>query len=116
MNSSELLAASVVKQIEDADSEAEQAQLAYVLGDFPKLFERKVAAARSRLEDRYRELNEHAAATTKSAQPAGGGNTDLHDSALDSGGGLPTEPSGVPATNPRLAPDGSADAGLQRDR
>lgn len=66
----ESFAAKAVKSILDADAEAEQAQLAYVLGDFPNLFERKVAAARSRLQESYRELNERSEPATGSAGAA----------------------------------------------
>jgi hypothetical protein len=45
-----------LQSIRQADSEAEQAQLAFALQDFDSYFARKVAAARSRLEERYREL------------------------------------------------------------
>lgn len=86
------LAAGAVKQIEDADLEAEQAQLALVLGDFQPYFERKVAAARSRLEDRYRELNERTNTAAKSVQPTGGGSADLSFATSGSHRGLPIEP------------------------
>mgnify|MGYP003466877988 FL=1 len=50
-----------LKSIEQADEDAERAQLAFVLGDFQAYYESRYAAARQRLEDRYRELNERAA-------------------------------------------------------
>jgi hypothetical protein len=56
----ESLAASAVESIQAADREAQEAQLAYVLGDFPSLFERKATAARERLEESYRELTKRA--------------------------------------------------------
>jgi hypothetical protein len=56
----ESLAAAAVKSIQQADDEAQEAQLAYVLGEFPKLFERKAAAARARLEETYRAFEQRA--------------------------------------------------------
>jgi hypothetical protein len=54
------IAASAVESIQAADEEALEAQLAYVLGDFLGLFERKAAAATARLEESYRELTKRA--------------------------------------------------------
>jgi hypothetical protein len=54
------IATQAAETIQAADREAQEAQLAYVLGDFPSLFERKAAAARERLEESYRELTKRA--------------------------------------------------------
>lgn len=72
----ESYAADAVQAIVDADEDSERAQLAYILGDFPKYFEGRVAAARSRMDQRYRELNERASKREADNSGASGRPTD----------------------------------------
>lgn len=75
----ESFAAKAVESILAADAEAQEAQLAYVLGKFPELFARKAAAAQARLEESYREFEQRANAargasgTDSGIGPADGG-------------------------------------------
>jgi hypothetical protein len=74
------VAASVaVAAIRQADDDAEQAQLAFVLGKFGPYFEKKAAAAQRRLEEKYLELERQESNTSGTGEgAAGGGEPSVH--------------------------------------
>lgn len=81
-----------VAMIQQADREAEEAMLAFTLGDFDNYLTRMVSMARSRLEERYDAISDP---TARNTGESGGGFADNADSASDHDAEHAAEPQSV---------------------